>query len=354
MSKKGLPLVDVFMEKAQPFVECSPGESLGNLINLVTTSFEPILVVKDLTIEGLISIQDAIYHSRMPYMSKAINRAVPGSIKATDRISKAIKEMVEYGWYRIPVVNQKKEVVGQLTAKTILKSLIENETFRQLIVLRTPIRKAALISVSASVKEALGALGDKKNAYGFLIDNESHFVGTISKKSLLKAFNQKVEPHLKAIPGQKGYMGEKIDRNDYPLRNYIDRKVYELSGSEKENKEKLIRSLIASGAHYVAVLDEENIPSGILEIRDLLEATLVRDKTGALPLQLRGFEGITLSEQKTIEEWIAILYEDISKSDKIHKIELSKKDDKNMKGRIKAYEILLQVDFYSGKSFRSK
>lgn len=339
------------MERGAHFVQCSDDETLGNLIDLVNNSFEPILVYQDEGFKGLISIQNTFYHSRMPYLSKAINQVSAGTIYRQDRITKAVKEMVDYGWYRIPVFDQKKQIVGQLTAAGILKVLMANETFHNLIMLRTPIKKAILVPNEASIKEAFQALADKKNNYAFLIDKESHFRGVVSKKSLLKAFNQKAGLRLEAIPGWKGFVGEKIDRADYPLQQFVEQKIYETSGTERENKERLVTGLVNSGAHYVAVLNEENYPTGILELRDLLETVLVRDKTGPLPLQLRGFEEVRIAELRTTEVWIASLYEHISKSEKISQIALSKKEDKNFKGKVNAYEIMLKIDLYSGKMY---
>jgi predicted transcriptional regulator/ribosome-associated translation inhibitor RaiA len=305
---------------------------------------------------GLISIQNVVHNVRIPYMSKAINNiAINTLVKRTDNIIKIVKRMRDYGWYRVPVFNESGDIVGQLSAKNLLKALVQDNTFLRLLILKTVIRSPVLVSMDNKIEDVIDVLRDKDNSYIFLIDDRGNYTGAINKSSLIKAFNKDVESKRFSVKNDSMvnniYVGEKIDRDDYPLRRYIKRRTYWSSANESDSKEKIIKKLIDSRFHTIAILNKDMVPIGILETKDLLEAILVKDKTGFLPLKMDGFEMISSADMDFISLEISRLYRFFNKKGAVSKIELINKEVKSPEGKLNVYELRLKVDCYSGEIY---
>jgi predicted transcriptional regulator len=356
MTRRGYPKVELFLEKANDFVSCSPDEEIGKLTNLVRNIFEPVLVFEGNKFIGLISIQNIVHNVRMSYMSKAINNiAIDTLVKKSDNIIKIIKRMRDYGWYRVPVFDNSGNVIGQLSAKNLLKTLVQDNTFLRLLILKTVIRNPVLVSQNDKIEDVIEILRDKDNSYMFLIDDRGNYTGAINKSSLIKAFNKDVESKRFSVKSDSTanniYVGEKIDRNDYPLRRYIKRRTYWSSANESDSKEIIIKKLIGSRFHTIAILNKDMVPVGILETKDLLEAILIKDKTGFLPLKIDGFDKVSNPDMNFISLEISELYRFFNKKGAVNKIELTNKEVKSPEGKLNLYELKLKVDCYSGKIY---
>ncbi len=357
-SVKKTPSVKLFIKKETNFVKCSRDEKLGNLIGLVNSIFEPVLVYdKDLYL-GSISLQNTVVNSRLAYKSKAENNLITnGFITPSSQIDIAIKQMINYSWSKLPVFDTNKKIIGQISAKNILRILSSNNTFLEIMIHGSKTKKPIILQDDAKVVDAYKMLKSKSDTRVFIIDNKSHYLGSVTKNNLIKAFNKETES--KEFGTQNGskrttnYIGEKNRREEYLLNKYLKWKNKDLTIDKDKDKENIIKSLLKSDFDSITIVDENKMPVGVLNIRDLLKSVLIKDKIGSLKLilKIRGFEDLKKYQLRSINGIISTLSEFISKIEKIDKIELSNNEVKSTEGKINNYELMLIIDTANGNSY---
>jgi CBS domain-containing protein len=349
------PPVELFIQESRGFVETSPEEELGKLVNLVRNSFEPILVYDGQKYLGSISLQNTVFNSRLAYKSRANNNlATNGSLTFDCNLNVAITQMIDYGWLRVPVFNQNHQIIGQISAKNILQILSKNPTFLNIMVTRSRTRLPLVLSDNALVEDAYFMLKSKRHARLYVLDKSNKYLGTVTKSSLAKAFNKVVESKRfstkKGSPVHNIYVGEKPDRDDHRLTNYIESRVLGLTSPEGTPKEQLIKKLVKSKYDSIVILDADSSLVGFLSLRDLLRSVLFQDTGGDLNLIIRGFDDFKKTDVKKITIMLVELSKFIQKSEPINKLELSNNEIKSAEGKTNGNELMLRVDLYSGKS----
>lgn len=357
VNSRETPSVKIFLESDTDFIQTSREEKLGDIVNLAKNSFEPILVSDDDQHIGSISIQNTIFNSRLDYKSNAdSNLITSGHITPLSRTSAAIKQMINYGWLRLPVFNDKKELIGQLSAKNILKILSKNDTFLNLMVDNLKVRKPIILSDKVKIKEAFGMLKSKNISQVYITDKDNSYLGTITKIILIKAFNQEVESKFSEAPNGSQqnniYKGEKIDRDDYSIKQFLVDKNHDLKINQSENKKNIIKKLIKSDYGNITLLDDHKFPTGVITKLDLLRAILIKDQIGDLKLKMRGFnDDIKKSQIQSIQKLLVNLSKFINKKEKINQIELSNKEAKSSEGKVNTYELMLLINTYQGSTY---
>lgn len=140
----------------------------------------PILKKGTDTIKGVLTRTDIFKNAEEDQLAMVINKDYI-SIKPKDSIEKAAKLLHEHRIHGLPVVNSKKDLVGIISPKEILKILIKkkhHETIENLATTRVvPVYKETPINIVMEIinitnENALPVLDEKRKVIGIITDGD--------------------------------------------------------------------------------------------------------------------------------------------------------------------------------------
>lgn len=251
------------------------GEQLGAALDHVNSTHGAVFVFDGKTFVGLCSPYQALYKSRLPYSTKVENCIVnPPKLTVNSTIFEVAEAMSTLRIYTLPVFNKDEEVIGVVHVRTLLSKLLKDQAWLTELALRIQPSPAKTTTANALIKDVYEQMRNGSNR--IVIVNETGRTEGIVTRSDVK--------HVFLYPSDKqrfsGKNGnpikysfdppEKISWTEETIQPYITPRVIRAPHDTKA--EELLDLLLKGKKNSLVLVDDDNIPTGIISTRTVLKA----------------------------------------------------------------------------------
>lgn len=276
MNRDDLYSVTNYLSPLESIVRSDGEETLGTVLSLVNTSHKPVFIFdSDNTFLGLISPDYALYKHHYPYTTKVKSIVfMPPHITEKTPLYDVVDHMLSLRIITLPVFDEKKNPVGVIRAKPILKGLSEDKDLMTYMSRTLQPRSPITAPIDSTVEDIYQIMRQKRKSRIILVNEEGALSGIIAKSDLMNAFlHPTPKQRFSKKIGDKGFSvtfdEEKEYRREDPARKFSVEMVNTASADTPMNE--VIVRLIDSERNSIVLTDRDNRPRGFLSIRDLLE-----------------------------------------------------------------------------------
>lgn len=345
-----------YLSPINDFRYCGPEDTLSSALAMIKSSHDAVFVFdKNKNFLGLIAPYYALFTKRCPHTCKAKTIMVsPPKITDSTPLFEIADFMVATRIYQLPVFDKNNQLIGVITAKNLMKEILrEKNNFRQ-ITQNVEIEKVSTANAKSNIGDAYKLLRKKGTTRLVVIDKKGKLISIISRRDIEEALMKPSQ--RQRFSGKSSNVSdyvfneESITRFDRPIGRFYTSNVF--TAPKETDLAKTLQKLIDSNKNSIVLVDKNNFPFGIISNRIILKAIAKLKPKKEIPIIFR-----KPTEQATdyeIEKIIGLLQKFGQKMDKISsvkQIRLNFKKAKNPKGGIILFNISLQIEFFSGKTF---
>ncbi len=222
---------------------------------------------------GVINPYHCIIKASFPANAR-VNRCLfhPPNVRLDVPISKLAQLFIESKVHYIPVVDNKNNFIGIISARRLLWQFRNSPLFRVSIFDYLKTKQLPLITIYEEdlISTALNLFKSKKISKLVVINNEMKLKGILSYYDLISYL---VRPRTSIQYGQR--IGDKINFYHYRVKNFVKSYVLTLTGNH--NLTDALNLILDKRIGSIVVIDQLRHPIGIITTRDLLSFFLRRD-----------------------------------------------------------------------------
>ncbi len=264
--------------------------TVGSAIVSLDTNTDCLLVMEDDHYVGVLTASHLFFQSRYPRTAKAKHAAIHTRVLYPEtEIWEAAEEMVEKRTYTLPVFDAMGQVMGIVTAKSILQALSDYPEIVADICTKIEFRKPITAPIDSSVGTVYKLMRNQNVSRVVLIDEEEKLAGIVSRSDLRDSFAK--PPPRDRFRSKNGeahdflYDEEQVRRLDAPIRNFATINVF--SQSDTKDCDDIVPLLITTKSTSVVLVDQQRKPTRFLSTRDLLDAyTKVAKQESPIPIRI--------------------------------------------------------------------
>ncbi|MCK4454116.1 CBS domain-containing protein [Candidatus Parcubacteria bacterium] len=346
------PYITAFKDIAQ----CRPETTLGSALSMINSSHEPVFVLdKNNKFLGLVSPYYTLFRKRYPYTTKVKSLIiVPPRINNSTHFYEIADFMISTRIYILPVMNEKEEIKGKVTARNIIKAAINQQELIKEIAESIKIEKAITARTDTKAKDIYSLLRQKATSRIILVNDKGKLAGIIARRDIEEAFTKPTTKQRfstrKGKPINYSFDKEITTRFDSPISKFYIRNV--LTAKKELGIEKVLQGMMRAGKNSIVIVDKNNYPSGIISIRTILKALAKLKPKREIPIIFRKpTKESTNYEMGKIYALLERLGKKLDKMSPVQQIKINFKKSKKPAGGIILFDITLQVEFFSGQNF---
>lgn len=345
--------IQPYIQSYKQFQTASPDEALTAIIGRVESSHEGLFVFdNEKRFHGVIWLYHVLYKRRPMRTSQVKQYTVmtPKLVK-TSSVYDAVRAMIEFRLYTMPVFDSDEKVIGAVTATNIMRRILDDdENFR---LIRTAIKpsKPFIVRKDEKLGRIYGRMRRSGSSRMVAVDETDQLIGLVSRRDIYTAF---ILPTMKPRYRSRS-SGERQLLFDRDWPKIFDYKIRQLStldvvtADEKEDMRLIFRKMLNRGVHSVVLTDKDNRPQAILSTRSFLKAIAGQELLETMPITIVD-EGNALSAFRRIE------VEDILKSfssklknrNSVTSLTLTVDTVKNSQNKVSEYEVSLHAGTGNG------
>lgn len=268
--------LETLLSSPSLFLEASPEDTLDSVLTNVESSHEPVLVFNDQHFEGLVSLQNTLYQSRLPHGTK-IKRALlnPPKLSFSSSIYDIAKAMQSTRVYALPVFSDG-SVAGIIELATVLKWIGSNSDNLKLLSSQVAVREPSTVHKSANVQEVLEIFRKESISRVIVVGDSGAIEGIVTRRHLRKAFmTPSNRQRFSATDDPATHIfdpAEVIRRGDLPLQRLYQGQVFEARNISDTTQ--IVSQLIESNYNSIVITDRDRRPVGFVSNKDLLKAII--------------------------------------------------------------------------------
>ncbi len=359
VDNKKIPLLTIknYISSLDSIKRAVSQDTLGSVLSKVNSSHSAVFIYDQKEFEGLISPYKTLYASNFPYTTKVSSLLFyPPAILANTPIYKVAKYMLATKIYGLPVFGDDGTPIGVIYAKDILTDLIQEPSLHKALADYLRPQSPVTIPVKSLVKDVFHKLKEKGVSRLIVVDAEGDLAGIVSRRDLMRSLTKPTPkmrfPNEGTVAGRQSMAGEKVFRQEEPIRKYYTSRVFSIS--DKTTKEKIISGLLESPHNSVILVNGQNKPTGFLSMRDLLQAVTLLRPEEDVPLNIKKpSKAVSSEEFERAIEYLQQFGKKLKKRMEVEKIEVATTEPKSQHGNTKSFNTTLIVTPVAGKALVS-
>ena len=336
--------------------QCTKEETIGSALAMIESSHEPVFVFsKDKKFLGLVAPYYTLFRKRFPYTTKVESVIMsPPKINPSTPAYEIAAFMTSTRIYALPVFKNLHQITGVITAKNLIRDLLKDREAFNKIIGNIEITKAVTAPSSSMVREVYKLLRQKGTTRVILVDEKGKLNGIVSRKDIEKAFirptNKQRYSTRKGTPVNYSMDQETITRFDVPVSKFC---VSSILFSEKNSGiDKALRKMIEADQNSIVLIKSNRVPQGIISKRNILKAIAKTKPEREISIIMqKPRKEITDYEKTKIYNLIQKFAKKMDKISSVRQVRINFKKSKTPAGGTILFNIILQIDFYSGKHF---
>lgn len=267
--------LDSLLSPESLFTKVTVNDTLDSVWGQVESSHEPILVYKNGTYIGLFTLGHLLYKNRLPNTAKA-QRALfsPPKLSSDSSVYEIVDAMLSTRVYSLPIISNGL-IVGMIEAAKLLKWITGEQQNLQLISEAVEIREAPTIEKSLTVEDAFSLFRDNKISRLMVINEKGVLEGVLTRNHLSRIYlrptaRQRFKSSTSDPKTTQFDPKEVPNRGDLPITKVYRQQVLEIPDSY--DKTRLVSTLLNSDYNSVTLVDSNRKPTGLISIRDVMNA----------------------------------------------------------------------------------
>ncbi|MFC1653347.1 CBS domain-containing protein [Patescibacteria group bacterium] len=266
--------------KTEKIITFSPDEVLSKALASLNSGHDAAFVVnsKDILL-GVVSPYYVQFHGNFPPATK-LQRCMmmPPKLSLNSSLERVVRSMLESKMYFLPVLDDKKKLLGIVSLRRILKRVFEDKNLYEGVEEQIKIRNVTTVTKKSSLGKVRSILKKGKISRLPIVDNKNKLVGLITRYDLRRALS---DPKHSQGFSKKGRKEKVLDTS---IEGFMKTRVKTIdeSGSLKDAIETMMNKRIGS----VVIVDKKNLPSGIITYREVIKALLRTIKTKKYSLHM--------------------------------------------------------------------
>ncbi len=291
-------------------VTATAEDSLSTLLNKMkdyNVREVPVIDEKGILV-GYLDYKTIAKRKNISLYSKVMNMMIhPSFLKDSDDMDVAIEIMVNSGLRALPVVNDKKKLLGIVSVSDILSQLKDSDEFSDLSIEDIMIENPAVLNKEQSIFDALSFMDKWDELSAPVVDNDNKLVGMVHMPDITKIiWRDKERLQYGTYKGQK----EKIDLK---INDIMADAVKVFKNSTVKD---VLNVLAESKTDMCIIVDRENKPVGIITQKDFLDQAYNGKNEKGVFVQITGLESSDPEPYNIVYEMIEKFLNRINKYSK--------------------------------------
>jgi CBS domain-containing protein len=341
--------VSQFIKPFEDRPVASPEKTIGQVLELTTSSHTPIYIFEDKKYRGVVSAYRSLFHNyHAPYTKKVVSELMhTPRLTNNSTLFDVLRAMMDTRLYELPIVNDDNEIIGVVETRDILKTILKDPILSAYVIDCIEVRNPVTHPLKGSVKDIYHTLRDQDVSRIMLTDENGKLAAIVTRSDIKTAFIRpglrqrfrgKAEEQKQNIFDPK----EEIYREDDPISRYAKTNVF--SVRDEISKKDAINTLIKSTFNSLVLTNDLEKPTGILSLRDIVHclgsftpdietAITFKKPSGAVP------EEMIDKAQSSIERMVKKL----SKIETIEKVDVAVQQQKFSNAKVAEYETRIGI-----------
>lgn len=327
-------------------------KTLGSALSQVSSSHAAVFIYNEFNeFQGLVSPYKAIYSSNYPHTTHVSSILfVPPKIDETTKVYDVAKHMVATKVYMLPVFSGE-EMKGVVYSKDLMVEVIKNKESLTFIKDNVQTHSPITAPVTSLVNEVFNELKEKGVSRIVLVDDKGVLAGIVTRGDLMESVMKPTEKVRVANEGTRAgrnsFGGEKKSRKEEPVRKFYSAGVFTLPDSTPI--EQVVARLVESLHNSVVLVNKQNVPTGFLSTRDVLQAIALMRPKELVPIQIKKpSKAVEVAELERSENYLEIFAAKLEKRVDIQRIEVTTEEPKNQVGDTHAFNTNILVVLRKG------
>jgi len=321
------------------------GDNVSSIISKSSGGHEPVLVYSKKKYLGIVWPHHLLYETKPRLSDKVGPLAVKTPhITFQDDVSKAIEAMIALRVYYLPVFSGSK-IIGIITARSILRSIIRNKTLKD-VIKKIEIRPPLVAEEHTKVRKIFSQMRKENQSRILLVDKQNHLTGIVSRWDIyLKLLAPPRGKQRYAAP--EGHNVSEFDQDwptkmDYPLTEIAHRRV--ITSSEKYTMYENLKKLLTDKVQSLVIVDNFNHPKAVISYRSVLKALKAKGEEREYPIVLTDRKRVLDAFHKDeVYDLLSETYDKWESRHKLSRIDAVLDAKKNAKDKPTFYTLTLRV-----------
>lgn len=255
---------------------CRANKSLSSVINSFPNTHTPLFVYgDDKEFMGLLTVHNTLLNQKYGPSTLIQSCLIsPPKLLINTPIEEILRLMSGLKLYTLPVFDDKGNIAGIVKAKTILKDLMKNQFFAEILIKNVPKRNIVTISENSSVGDAFQIFSKYALSRLIAVDRNNKIKGVVTKRDILSSYfspTKRQRFSTRSRPKNYSFDTEQIKRGYQPLIKYVSPILDVLD--EKTDTFSAIHNLLGSPYNSVILVDKEQKPRFIFTTKDILKTS---------------------------------------------------------------------------------
>ncbi len=306
--------------KTEGIIKFSSDDKLSKVLSHLSSSHDCAFVFDKDKFIGVINPYYTLIKNSFPANSKVSNCIIsPPKLQLEYSLEKAARLMMESKIHYLPVFNSKKEFVGIVSARRILRYLLKNKNLSEKI---SPLirKKKQLITVLSTdtASKCLSLFKKEKISKLIVVDANDRLRGIITYYDLINFLSV---PKRRVDAGDR--KGNKVPFLHLKVKNFMKRMV--LTVDHSATFRDIVSLILDKGIGSVVVVSKDNKPLAIFTTKDVISHYL--SKENKIDFRLI-FQNISHSNLVLISPFVKQYQNVVNKLRRVEKSELVIKEEK--------------------------
>ncbi len=268
-----------------------------------------------------------------------------------------VRAMNGYHLYTIPILNELGNPIGIVTAKELLRNAMKDPQTKESIIKNITFSEPYIIDDSATIKDVYSSLRNDSKSRVVVVSKDDKIAGILTRRDMYLALIGTGSGNRIGKTGGKK-PASYFDRNqlkklDYSIKRYMQTSVN--TAFDTDSLHIIIDSVIRSEFNSVVLTDKNGYPTVIVSTRSILLTYSDLQPEVKIPITIIDRKNVIDSVRtKQLEENLGNFVKKISKRLPIKNIDLMIDVMKNMKNKVKIYDLTLNVVVDNGKRFDTR
>jgi len=349
---RGLVLARVFGMRS-----CYASDRLVSVVQKFKNSHTPLIAYRDDGIfEGILTVDAALFaHKHNPSTLVRPLLSIPPTISNDTPPVEVLRLMKDSRLYTLPIVDTKKNVIGLVSAKKILKKLIQNPHLATRLVESMPIRKVITIPESESIGYAFQMFAKHNISRLICVDKRNKIRGIVTKRDILLPFfspSSRQRFSTRSSATNYSFDIEQIKRNKDGLASYVS----PISKTIHEGVDGLsiIQTILNHKYNSIVTVDNLHRPQTIYSMRYILDTVvrLISQAPYLLTIISKLPKEISAVEKDIVFRNILRVASWINKQQPIKLVHMSNNVVRSKEGKVTLFEVRITIK--TGSTYYAK
>lgn len=266
--------------KTEKVISFSSDDSLSRAIAALSSSHDAAFVVDDKKhLLGAVNPYYAQFSGRFPPETK-LKRCMmmPPKLSLSSKLPEILRNMLESKIYFLPVLDENDVLLGIVSFRRMLKTLIKDPILLNAMQKKLIIRPAIGVLKDLSLSKAREALRKSKTSRLPVVSKTGGLIGLVTRFDLRESLIESVDSN------RSNRSGQKVKALSYPISDLMVKNV--ITEHQSASLPSILDKMRVNRVGSIILVDDANKPTGIVAYRDVLKSLIESLKQRQLPIIL--------------------------------------------------------------------